>query len=128
MFDHFAFVFQVVFAGGHDHFVAAPAQLPLSVSLRPEGFRLGESGDAPNILTGKIEITEYIGMTVDYIVRVGDHVLDMTFVSSGAPLLRPGDEIRVAVPESSLYLMPEGKTADIHAPNLSTRRLSVAKT
>lgn len=74
------------------------------LSIRPEMIHAGEGA---NTLTGIIQLSEFTGVSINYIVKVGDHELNVMIVNARTKVLERGDTITLHVPESGIYFMSE---------------------
>ncbi len=74
------------------------------LSIRPEAVREGEG---TNTLTGTILLSEFTGVNINYLVKTGDHELDVMFVNTGSEVLNRGDSITLHVPEKGIYFLSE---------------------
>lgn len=74
------------------------------LSIRPEMINTGEGA---NTLTGIIQLSEFTGVSINYIVKVGDHELNVMIVNARTKVLERGDTITLHVPESGIYFMSE---------------------
>ncbi|GFZ87496.1 spermidine/putrescine ABC transporter ATP-binding protein [Compostibacillus humi] len=74
------------------------------LSIRPEMINAGEG---TNPLEGIIQLSEFTGMSINYLVKAGDHELKVMIVNAGTEVLGRGDSIKLHIPESGIYFMSE---------------------
>ena len=74
------------------------------LSIRPEMIRAGEGA---NTLTGIIQLSEFTGVSINYLVKIGEHELNVMIVNAGTKVLERGDAITLHIPENGIYFMSE---------------------
>ncbi|WP_409345514.1 ABC transporter ATP-binding protein [Paenibacillus sp. MBLB4367] len=78
-----------------------------AVSIRPESIleARGEGPDTNNVITGKVIISEFTGVSVNYLTQVGPAQLKAMFVNQGHRLRERGDSIAFYIPKESVYFV-----------------------
>jgi len=74
----------------------------VKLSIRPEIIKLGEG---PNSLIGEVQFTEFSGVSINYIVKVGSIEISVMVINTGTNILNRGDQITLHIPEAGIYLM-----------------------
>ncbi|MER2108425.1 MAG: ABC transporter ATP-binding protein [Solibacillus sp.] len=74
------------------------------VSVRPEAF---ESGSGENTITGTVELIEFTGLSVNYILNVNGSTLKAMILSRGSTMKQAGDTIELHIPSENLYFLGE---------------------
>jgi iron(III) transport system ATP-binding protein len=74
------------------------------LSIRPEIIEIGEGR---NSFKGQIQLTEFSGVSVNYIVKAGENELNVMIVNSGLEVLRRGDTVTLNIPEKGVYFIDE---------------------
>ncbi|UNK19982.1 ABC transporter ATP-binding protein [Paenibacillus sp. N3/727] len=78
----------------------------VAISIRPESVRealQGESGD--NVVNGNVVISEFTGVSVNYVSQVADQQLKAMFVNQGHRVRGRGEEISLFIPKESIYFL-----------------------
>jgi iron(III) transport system ATP-binding protein len=76
----------------------------IKVSIRPEAVF---EGTGPNQLTGTIQFVEFTGVSINYVIQVGSHIMKVMIINKGNEILQRGDFITLHVPEKGIYLIGE---------------------
>lgn len=76
----------------------------IKLSIRPEMI---EEGEGPNAFTAQVRFVEFTGVSINYIVLVGETMLKVMIVNKGNSVRERGDTIRLHVQEHSLYFIGE---------------------
>ncbi|MCR8644003.1 ABC transporter ATP-binding protein [Paenibacillus sp. N1-5-1-14] len=79
----------------------------VTLSIRPESVtehKAGETGQG-NIVTGKVIISEFTGVSVNYITQVGDASLKAMFINQGHTLRERGEQISFHIPKESIFFV-----------------------
>jgi len=76
----------------------------VSLSIRPEIIK---DGEGPNSVQGTIQLTEFSGVSINYLVKVGNHELNVMIINSGSNIMERGDSITLSIPENGIYFMSE---------------------
>ncbi|WP_343838162.1 ABC transporter ATP-binding protein [Salinibacillus aidingensis] len=74
------------------------------LSIRPE---IIEEGEGPNSIQGQVQLSEFSGVSINYIVKVGNKEINVMIVNSGSDVLKRGDSIKLNIPESGIYFMDD---------------------
>lgn len=74
------------------------------VSIRPEAF---ESGAGENTVAGTIELIEFTGLTVNYIINVNGTTLKAMILSRGTAIKQVGEQIELHIPPANIYFLGE---------------------
>ncbi|MEQ7054497.1 ABC transporter ATP-binding protein [Paenibacillaceae sp. P-4] len=85
---------------------ALEAGKKVSLSIRPESIREAggeETGD--NIVTGSVVISEFTGVSVNYVSQVADQQLKAMFVNQGHRVRGRGEAISLFIPRESIYFL-----------------------
>lgn len=80
----------------------------VQVIIRPENIRIveGNNEDIKNNFNGVVQFATYLGSTVRYEIRVGDHNLSVdTIYESGEQIFKEGTTIRLAVSPERVLLI-----------------------
>lgn len=72
------------------------------LSIRPEVIQLGEG---TNSFQGEIQLTEFSGVSINYIVKAGENEYSVMVTNTGTNISQRGERITLHVPENSLYIM-----------------------
>ncbi|GAA3408449.1 ABC transporter ATP-binding protein [Paenibacillus hodogayensis] len=77
------------------------------LSVRPEAIReaMTEEKDGPNIMKGTVSISEYTGISVNYVASVGYTPVRAMFVHQGHRLRQRGEELVLHIPKESVYFL-----------------------
>ncbi|MBY7142842.1 ABC transporter ATP-binding protein [Virgibacillus sp. NKC19-3] len=74
------------------------------LSIRPEIIEIDEG---LNSVDGKIQMVEFSGVSINYLVKVGNHELNVMIVNSGSNILERDHTITLNIPENGIYFMSE---------------------
>lgn len=74
------------------------------VSIRPESFEMGQG---ENAIAGTIELIEYTGLSVNYILHTNGATIKAMILSRGTAMKQAGDYIELHIPPSNLYFLGE---------------------
>ena len=74
------------------------------VSIRPEAFEIGQG---ENTITGTIELIEYTGLSINYLINVNGSTLKAMILSRGTAIKEVGDHIELHIPPRNLYFLGE---------------------
>lgn len=74
------------------------------VSVRPEAFELGPG---ENTVQGVIELVEFTGLSVNYIVKVQNTTVKAMIISGGVSIKEVGEQIELHIPPRKLYFLGE---------------------
>jgi len=72
------------------------------ISVRPE---IIEIGDGPNALQGDIQLAEFTGVSINYIVKVGKNEFRVMSINSGAGVRGRGESLTIHIPENCIYFL-----------------------
>lgn len=90
---------------------ASPCDLQVgekvSISIRPEAIREATMNqqNQPNLVTGKVTLSEFTGVSVNYVTQVGSHQLKAMFVNQGSRVRLRGEDISFLLPKESVYFV-----------------------
>lgn len=76
----------------------------VKLALLPEAFQSAE-GKNHNVLGGIVELSEFTGMSVNYMVKFGDATLKVSSVGDGDNVKPRGSGISFHLPEASVYVV-----------------------
>lgn len=76
----------------------------VKLSIRPEAIF---EGQGPNQLHGTIQLVEFTGVSINYLVKVGSATLKVMIINKGNQILNRGDSISLYVPEKGVYFINE---------------------
>ncbi|HLR51878.1 MAG TPA: ABC transporter ATP-binding protein [Candidatus Avamphibacillus sp.] len=76
----------------------------IQLSIRPEIIEIGKD---ENALEGTVILTEFSGVSMKYIVKVGDYELHVMTINTGSNILNRGDSITLSIPKNGIYFMNE---------------------
>ncbi|MBD1383410.1 ABC transporter ATP-binding protein [Metabacillus arenae] len=76
----------------------------IKLSIRPETVAEGEG---PNQFTAEVQFVEFTGVSINYIVKVGETFFKVMIVNKGNKVLERGDQITLHIPERSIYFIGE---------------------
>jgi iron(III) transport system ATP-binding protein len=76
----------------------------VTLSIRPEGFRTAPTGDAENVLAGRILNLEFAGSHTEYQIAVGD-IRVIAWLEGQTRGRRVGETLRMAAPPECIYLL-----------------------
>jgi len=74
------------------------------LSIRPEIIELGEG---KNSFEGEIILTEFSGVSINYLVKVGNHDVSVMIINTGSNISQRGDKITLHVPENGIYILEQ---------------------
>ncbi|WP_019122064.1 ABC transporter ATP-binding protein [Brevibacillus massiliensis] len=79
----------------------------VTASIRPESVRLIGSEGQPdhNVLAGKVALSEFTGVSVNYVTEVGSRQLKAMFVNEGRRVRQRGEEIHFYIPKEGVYFV-----------------------
>jgi iron(III) transport system ATP-binding protein len=81
---------------------------PVTVSIRPEAIKETDDLDTTeqlNVVRGKVTISEFTGVSVNYLAQVGNAALKAMFVGLGHHVRQRGEEIAFHIPKESIYFL-----------------------
>lgn len=73
-------------------------------SIRPEG---AFEGAGTNQVTGTIQLVEFTGVSINYVVKVGTNIMKVMIINKGNKIHKRGDSITLRIPENGIYLIGE---------------------
>ncbi|MBU5483374.1 ABC transporter ATP-binding protein [Clostridium sp. MSJ-11] len=74
--------------------------------VRPEGIKDGTEKDYGfNVLTGKVQLTEYTGMNIQYMAQFEGDLWKIIFISTGHSIINRGEEIKIHVPKDNIFFV-----------------------
>jgi iron(III) transport system ATP-binding protein len=76
----------------------------VNLSIRPEAILVE---DGPNSLNGTVEFVEFTGVSINYIVKINNHILKVMVINKGEKILERGDSISIHIPPQSVYIIGE---------------------
>jgi iron(III) transport system ATP-binding protein len=76
----------------------------IKCSIRPEAVF---EGTGTNQLMGTIQLMEFTGVSINYVVKVGSNIMKIMIINKGNEILKRGDSITLHVPENGIYLIGE---------------------
>lgn len=76
----------------------------IKCSIRPEVIH---EGDGVNKIVGEIHLVEFTGVSINYVVKVGSHIIKVMIINKGNKILNRGDSIILHIPENGIYLIGE---------------------
>lgn len=97
----------LLFQGLTDNFadgVTATVGDTIYVSVRPESF---DTFTGENTISGTIELVEFTGLSVNYIINVKGTTLKAMIISGGTSIKRVGEQIELHIPQRNLYFLGE---------------------
>jgi iron(III) transport system ATP-binding protein len=50
---------------------------------------------------------EFTGVSINYVIKVGSHIMKVMIINKGNEILQRGDSITLHVPEKGIYLIGE---------------------
>ncbi|MFC4766239.1 ABC transporter ATP-binding protein [Effusibacillus consociatus] len=74
------------------------------LSIRPEAFHDGV-GQKENVIQGTVILSEFTGVSVNYLVQSGDHSLRAMFINTGTDIRSRGEKISLAVAKDSIFVV-----------------------
>lgn len=74
------------------------------VSIRPEAF---ENGAGENTITGIVELIEFTGLSIHYIINVNGTTVKAMILSRSTTMKQVGEEITLHIPSENLYFLGE---------------------
>lgn len=74
------------------------------VSVRPEAF---ENGAGDNTIIGTIELIEFTGLSINYILNVNGTTLKAMILSRGTAIKQVGEKIELHIPLGNVYFLGE---------------------
>lgn len=79
---------------------------PITVSIRPEAIREMNPGEQQeNVVKGHVIISEFTGISVNYLSQVAGQQLKAMFVNQGHQIRNRGEEISFIIPKESIYFL-----------------------
>lgn len=76
----------------------------IAVSIRPEWIRESvESDEQGTEVAGKVIVSEFTGMSVNYVTEIGNLQLRAMFINQGHKLRQRGEQIAFFIPKESVY-------------------------
>jgi iron(III) transport system ATP-binding protein len=76
----------------------------IKCSIRPETLH---EGPGVNQLTGTVQLVEFTGVSINYLVKIGSNLIKVMIINKGNKILSRGDSITLHVPENGIYLIGE---------------------
>lgn len=76
----------------------------VSLSIRPESLRAANSTDE-NVVEGAVLLSEFTGVSVNYLVQVREQTLRALFVNAGADMKERGESIQLALPKDRVFFV-----------------------
>ncbi|MET3696860.1 iron(III) transport system ATP-binding protein [Bacillus oleivorans] len=76
----------------------------IKLSIRPEVI---VQGDGTNSVTGEIQLVEFTGVSINYIVKVASEMIKVMIINKGEKILDRGDSITLRIPEHGIYFIGE---------------------
>jgi len=76
----------------------------IKLSIRPEIIL---EGDGPNKMTGEIQLVEFSGVSINYIVKVGPNEISLMIINKGSNILQRGENLTFHIPENGIYFLGE---------------------
>lgn len=76
----------------------------IKVSIRPETVF---EGAGPNQLKGTIQLVEFTGFSINYVVKIGSNILKVMIINKGNQILNRGDEISLHIPVQGIHLISD---------------------
>lgn len=76
----------------------------IKCSIRPEAVF---EGPGVNELPGTVQLVEFTGVSINYVVKVGSNIMKVMIINKGNRILNRGDSITLHVPENGIYLIGE---------------------
>lgn len=76
----------------------------IKCSIRPEALH---EGPGVNQLTGTVQLVEFTGVSINYLVKIGSNLIKVMIINKGNKILSRGDSITLHVPENGIYLIGE---------------------
>ncbi|MBG9737138.1 ABC transporter ATP-binding protein [Paenibacillus alvei] len=78
----------------------------VTLSIRPESIREARQDDiGDNIVMGNVVISEFTGVSVNYVSQVADQQLKAMFVNQGHRVRGRGEAISMLIPKESIYFL-----------------------
>ncbi|WP_372813912.1 ABC transporter ATP-binding protein [Paenibacillus sp.] len=83
----------------------------ITVSVRPERIREADAGsaDETNTVQGDVVISEFTGVSMNYITETGFGPLKAMFLGQGHNLKASGDRVFLIIPKESVYFLNDGR-------------------
>lgn len=78
---------------------------PVTVTVRPENLRLGESGE--NTIPARVRSHVYVGTHTRFKVEAGEWELEIVAEASSVERFRDGQELPLKFPREKIWLVPE---------------------
>lgn len=76
----------------------------IKLSIRPEVILEGEG---PNSIQGVVQLVEFTGVSVNYIVNVEPFILKVMIINKGINILERGESITLNIPKNGIYFIGE---------------------
>lgn len=78
----------------------------VTMSIRPEAIREALQGEQQdNVVKGNVVISEFTGVSVNYVSQVAGQQLKAMFVNQGHRVRGRGEEIALVIPKESIYFL-----------------------
>lgn len=79
----------------------------ITVSIRPESVMEAQAADTgqDNVVRGTVTISEFTGVSVNYLTQIGEASLKAMFVNLGHRVRQRGEAISFHIPPSSIYFL-----------------------
>ncbi|WP_282940862.1 ABC transporter ATP-binding protein [Paenibacillus sp. RC67] len=79
----------------------------ITVSIRPESVMEAQPSEPSenNVVRGTVTISEFTGVSVNYLTQIGEASLKAMFVNIGHRVRQRGEEIFFHIPQSSIYFL-----------------------
>lgn len=74
----------------------------VNLSIRPE---MMVEGDGSNAISGEVQLVEFSGIMIKYLVKAGKNKINVMFVNKGINILERGEKITVHIPENGIYFL-----------------------
>ncbi|WP_050613433.1 ABC transporter ATP-binding protein [Bacillus testis] len=73
------------------------------LSIRPEAIIESDGHDA---VEGEVYLVEFTGMSIHYVVKMGNQLVKVLVINKGGQTFKRGDRISLRFPEESIYFIP----------------------
>jgi iron(III) transport system ATP-binding protein len=78
----------------------------VKISIRPESIREAKTEEnGENIVRGKVALSEFTGVSVNYITQIGELQLKSMFINLGNRVYQRGEELALSIPKESVYFL-----------------------
>lgn len=93
---------------GHTHNAAPNTKMAVGervkCSIRPEAIVEGAGSQS---VTGTVQLVEFTGVSINYIVNVDQQILKVMIINKGKKILGSGEPITLQIPEQAIYFIGE---------------------